>query len=306
MALNTQVSSSFSDHILAFIEKMFLDRLESELHIAKLGKKKTLPSNSGETVKWNRLSNLAANVTALTEGTTPNGQNITSSAVTATLYQYGGFVTIADWFKMTEVNDTMREVTDVLAYQAALSIDSLCRNELDANGTQNYVQAAANKAAVEAGSLELTSSDLKQIVRDLRVADVPGPYNGVIHPLMEYSLLNETGTTDWLTLAANNTTASEDIDDAKIGRAFDISLMRSSNIRADATEVNTYGNIFVGRDAFGVVDLASAGVKMIKKDFGAAGTEDPLDQRATIGYKFVFGVKVLEAVRCQALWAYGA
>ncbi len=306
MALNTQVSSSFSDHVLAFIEKMFLDRLMSELHLAKLGKQKTLGANQGETVKWNRLSNLAANVTALTEGTTPNGQNISSAAVTATLYQYGGYVTIADWFKMTEVNDTMRETTDILAYQAALSIDSLVRNECDANGTQVYAAGAASKALVESGTEEMSSSDLKKITKAMRVADVPGPLKGVIHPLMEFSLMNESGATDYITLASHNTTASAVIDNATIGRAFDLELSRSSNIRADATEVNTYGNIFVGRDAFGVVDLASAGVKMIKKDFGAAGTEDPLNQRATIAYKFVFGVKMLEAVRCQVLWAYGA
>ncbi len=44
---------------------------------------------------------------------------------------------------------------------------------------------------------------------------------------------------------------------------------------------------------------------MYRKPQGSAGTEDPIDQRATIGYKYSYAAKVLEAARVQVLWAYG-
>ncbi|NIU85166.1 MAG: N4-gp56 family major capsid protein, partial [Candidatus Thorarchaeota archaeon] len=68
---------------------------------------------------------------------------------------------------------------------------------------------------------------------------------------------------------------------------------------------NTYGNIFFGAEAFGTVDISSMGLKMYRKPQGSAGTEDPIDQRATIGYKYSYAAKVLEAARVQVLWAYG-
>ena len=45
-----------------------------------------------------------------------------------------------------------------------------------------------------------------------------------------------------------------------------------------------YGCLFVGKGAYGVVDL-SEGTEVIVKPRGSSGTADPLDQRATAGWK---------------------
>jgi len=308
--LNVQVSTGFTDHIMAFLEKRFLDILRSELHLTKFGMPKMLAQHQGKTVKWNRFNNIAASVEALTESVSPDGVNLSSAAVTATLAGYGQFVSIADYFQMSAINDTQLAAVDLLSYTAALSLDSLARNELDTNGTQNYADSANNdtKAKVEAGVDNIGSLELKQVLKNMRKNDVPafedGNYRGVIHPLMEFDLISESGASDFVLLASN--TSNKISEKGEIGTAYGIKLVRSTNIRADETETNTYGNIFLGRNAYGTVDLQSAGLKIIRKPFGSAGTEDPLDQRATIGYKVYYAVKVLEAVRAQILWAYNA
>ena len=47
-----------------------------------------------------------------------------------------------------------------------------------------------------------------------------------------------------------------------------------------------YGCLFLGKNAYGVVDL-SEGTEVIVKPRGSSGTADPLDQRSSVGWKGV-------------------
>jgi len=306
MALNPNVKASFADHIDSFLEKKFLSRLEATLHLAKFGKKKSLPAHGGNTIKWNRFANFSANTTPLVDGTTPDGLALSSSSVSATVNQYGDYVTITDWFQLNAINDTQLDATDLLAYRAALSIDTLIRNELRSNGTQKYTSTNASQNDVETNTTTITSADLRKIQKALKVANVPkamgNDYVGIINPLMSFDLLSESAANSFVILAANTDNSAQ--MDGEIGKAYGIRLFESTNIGTD-TESNTYGNIFFGAEAFGTVDISSMGLKMYRKPMGSAGTEDPIDQRATIGYKYSYAAKVLEAVRVQVLWAYG-
>ena len=52
-----------------------------------------------------------------------------------------------------------------------------------------------------------------------------------------------------------------------------------------AAGVATYETLFFGAKAFAAVDHTSEGLQMIVKGLGSGGTEDPLDQRSTVGWK---------------------
>lgn len=53
-----------------------------------------------------------------------------------------------------------------------------------------------------------------------------------------------------------------------------------------------YGCLFVGKGAYGVVDL-SEGTEVIVKPRGSSGTADPLDQRSSVGWKGVHAAAIL-------------
>ena len=53
-----------------------------------------------------------------------------------------------------------------------------------------------------------------------------------------------------------------------------------------------YGCLFVGKGAYGVIDL-SEGTEVIVKPRGSSGTADPLDQRSTVGWKGVHAAAIL-------------
>jgi N4-gp56 family major capsid protein len=46
-----------------------------------------------------------------------------------------------------------------------------------------------------------------------------------------------------------------------------------------------YSNPVLAKNAFGVVDIEGGNAKNIVKSFGSGGTSDPLNQRATSGWK---------------------
>ena len=53
-----------------------------------------------------------------------------------------------------------------------------------------------------------------------------------------------------------------------------------------------YGCLFLGKGAYGVVDL-SEGTEVIVKPRGSSGTADPLDQRSSVGWKGVHAAAIL-------------
>ncbi|MBQ2997017.1 MAG: N4-gp56 family major capsid protein [Oscillibacter sp.] len=53
-----------------------------------------------------------------------------------------------------------------------------------------------------------------------------------------------------------------------------------------------YGCLFIGKGAYGVIDL-SEGTEVIVKPRGSSGTADPLDQRSTVGWKGVHAAAIL-------------
>lgn len=61
-----------------------------------------------------------------------------------------------------------------------------------------------------------------------------------------------------------------------------------------AGTVAVYPCIFLGKGAFGDVDLEGGGMETIVKALGSGGTADPLNQRSTIGWKCTgYGAKIL-------------
>ncbi len=86
----------------------------------------------------------------------------------------------------------------------------------------------------------------------------------------------------------NNTTTSMTLDTAI--DAADNTVIYPGEGGAKGCAV--YGCLFVGKGAYGVVDL-SEGTEVIVKPRGSSGTADPLDQRSSVGWKGVHAAAIL-------------
>ena len=54
---------------------------------------------------------------------------------------------------------------------------------------------------------------------------------------------------------------------------------------AGAKGRDVYATLVFGENAYGTTELADGGLALIVKQLGSAGTADPLNQRATVGWK---------------------
>ena len=54
---------------------------------------------------------------------------------------------------------------------------------------------------------------------------------------------------------------------------------------AGAAGRDVYSTLLLGADAYGVTEISGGGLETIVKQRGSSGTADPLDQRATTGWK---------------------
>lgn len=73
--------------------------------------------------------------------------------------------------------------------------------------------------------------------------------------------------------------------------------------KADGKQVAVFASIFLGQDAFGIVDPDGGAIQMIIKNKGEIG--GPLEQFSTVGTKFETGTKMLYQERALVLYHTG-
>lgn len=60
-----------------------------------------------------------------------------------------------------------------------------------------------------------------------------------------------------------------------------------------ANGIGVFSCLFLGKNAYGVTEIGGGGMRTIIKPLGSGGSSDPLEQRATIGWKALLTAKIL-------------
>jgi hypothetical protein len=93
---------------------------------------------------------------------------------TASVKQYGQFVALSDHIRMTALDPVVNETIEMLADQAAITMDTLVREELTGSAdATNVLYAAGNQRAAIAATNILTTTLLRKAVRALKKAKAP-------------------------------------------------------------------------------------------------------------------------------------
>lgn len=293
----------------AFYNRTMLERAQpADVH-GRFGQVRPVPKNSGNQAKFRRYSQLAAATTALTEGVTPSGSSLSVTDITATLAQYGDFVTLSDMIQLTTLDPLLTETAEILGDQAGTTIDQVRRDVLVA-GTSVAYSNGANRAAV---NTILSAGLLKQAVRALKrqnakkikqamaangniaTQGLRASFVGIIHPDTEATLKSITGYVP-LNAYPSQMAVMED----EVGYFDEIRFVSSTNAKVFAnggatggtnvistggSNADVYATLLFGADAYGVVPLSGEALRNIVKALGSAGSADPLDQRSTSGWK---------------------
>lgn len=295
----TQVTTqaSLSPTMQTYYDKKLLARLLPNLVHLKWAQKKPIPKGKGKTINFRRFSPLPHATTPLVEGVTPTGNNLAITEIEATVNQYGDYIELSDVLDLTAIDPVLDEATEVLAEQAAQTMDVTARDTLVAGTTVQYANGKLSRATIAATDV-LTVLEVRKSVRTLKrnnAKTIDGRnYLAIVEPGTTFDLQSDPKWEE-----AAKYAGSTQIFDGEIGRLYGVRFVETSYAKifagAGASGANVAATLVFGKEAYGMSDIESSGaVKNIIKQFGSGGTNDPLDQRATSGWKVLFTVKILE------------
>jgi len=300
------------------------------LQLEQFGQAYPLPTNSTQTAKFRRYflsgatgsagSGSAANpffiplaTTPLVEGVTPVGNKLANQDYTATLAQYGDFITISDVIVDTHTDEILAQATDVLGESAASTVETLRYNVLKAGTNVFYASKAASRAAL---LQPITLADIRRVATglnrqnaqkissvisssaDYNTKSVERAYFAVVHPDVESDIRNLAGFKPVADYGPHTSPLPGEIGSveqirfltstiiAPFGDAASSGGASTTTFRSTASNYpDVYPVLFFGRDAFGIVPLKgkSSMTPMVVNPKPAAG--DPLAQRGTVGWK---------------------
>jgi N4-gp56 family major capsid protein len=312
VALNTTASGGLTAEMKTYYDRKLLVRTVPNLLYAQFGQKRGIPKRGGKIVEFRRFSGLAVATTPLTEGALyTNIKDITVTAITATVAQYGDAVGFSDLVSTTTIDDVLDETVDILSEQASETIDEVIREVLVLTTSVIYASTATARNQVTA-AMVLDPATVRRAVLQLklnRAKKIDGFYHAIIHPRQAHDLMSST---EWR--EAQNYGQTGRIFDGSLGTLYGVKFWETdkSKVYADAGSpgtVDVYAAIFFGKDAYGVIDLAGHNLKTIFQPLGSAGTADPLEQQQTFGWKVGFVAKILNdafMVRVETATSTGA
>lgn len=286
------VKQDLSPEMKTFYDKVLIRSAEPYLVHDQFGQKRPIPKGSGKTIEFRQFSTLPKATTPLTEGVTPNGQKYSVMAFNATVQQYGAYIAISDMLELTAFDNQMAEITRMLGAQAGLTSDTLTRDELCQSTNIIRPNDREGRADLVAGDI-LSVKDIKKAVRALKRKNIPtisGNYVAIVHPDTVYDLWNDE---EWI--EASKYAGSTQIFQGEVGKLYGVRFVESTEAKIFTGGV--YATLVLGENAFGVTSINNGGIETITKQLGSGGSSDPLNQRATVGWKMNKAVKILEQSR---------
>lgn len=305
---NMTSSSGLSAGMQTYYNKLLLEDREADLVHEQFCTHIPFPRNSGTTMNLRKLLKLASNTTPLLEGNPGDGQMLSEVAVTMQIKQYGDYVRTTDWLDLVHLDERIERRVLRMRNAAWRSIDEMVRDEMATVPNVIYAGGKTARNALTASD-KLTNVEIRKAVvflkNHLAQPFGDGMFVGIINPNITYDLQDDDRF-----VAVSEYQDKQNIYKGEIGRLngfYGIRLVEATNMKiftgAGASSADVASVIVLGREAIYDTDLMGGNPRIIVKNPGSAGTQDPLDQIATVGWKLNgWGVKALQpqyAVRIE-------
>ena len=286
--------SNVNDFLTYLLKKSFLENGEPSTVFMRFG---TKASHQGyKSITWPRLWVMKTTLeqAALTEGVTPDGHTNVVKTVTAVPTQLGDYSIISDVLDVETLLPIIAAQGRELANNAGRLIDEYIQDTL-ANSSIGVIYAgdAANRASLTNADVMDLDLVLKACTFLASQGQTGERFKIIMHPNVFLDYAKSSSTNTWL-----NKLIYEDfkgIKDGFVTAGVNYDIYISANVKpfvVDADEdFNVYPTYAFRDGAYGVWTLQN--LQTFYKPFWAAGTEDPLNQRATVGWKCMYGAAVL-------------
>jgi len=299
---NLTTTTEVDPAVATFYDKTLLVRAVPNLVHERWAQRRPLSRRSGNTIKFRRYSKLSTATTPLTEGSTPPGQKLSKTDLTAQISHYGDFVHITDVIDLTVEDAVLTEANELLGEQMGETRDEIVRDILIATASSTDAAGGSNGGT----PTEMTKSDIDGIVKTLMgndakmVAPQISATTGVgTSPVRKaYWAVAHTDLLDDLEDVSNFRNVSEypsamGQEEGEWGATGNVRWILSSVANKNETPSPDEYNIpIIGMNAYAITDLEGS-TQSIVKAFGSGGTTDALNQRASAGWKNAFVARIL-------------
>jgi N4-gp56 family major capsid protein len=286
--INTNVTgdSGLSVENKTYYDMALIDEATPNLIHGQFGQKRNIPKGKGKKIEFRKYMSLGKQLTPLTEGVTPRGQKLEATSIEAEAKQYGGYVGLSDVLDLTAIDDNVLEATTLLGNQAGLTFDTIHRNAMHETTNEFFAPSKADGSVPTTVSgikndCYLTVDTIKRVVAWLKKNNAPkidGYYVAIVHPFVSYDIQSDEAWVD-----AHKYANPDNLYTGEIGRIAGVRFVETSE--AKVYENNVFGTLIFGANAYGTTEIEGGGLETIIKQLGSAGTEDPLNQRSTVGWK---------------------
>ena len=305
MAAGTTTTVQVDPEVNLFFDNILLDRHQPYYVYGYFAQERRIPQKNSKNAIFRRFDNLADALTPLTEGVTPNAEQVTKFDITATVQQYGKVVELSDDVIITVQDQTANEVADMLAQNMASTYDKIVRNMLVATSAQIDCLNGVNGNAVT----EVTTTDL-----EIAVDYVTNNNGKKLSPNQEgtnafgtapvwsafWMVISSELRTDFKNLSTFLATAEyprqQSVLEAELGSCDEVRLVMTSEAFKDASSPPIYSNMLFAANSYGRIMIDDQSMEMIIKPLGAG--QDPLNQRQTMGWKGRLGSVILDDSWC--------
>lgn len=302
-----------------FYERKFLEALQPEEHYSDFGDKVAIPANESNTIVNNKISELSTTEgSPLTEGTTPTEQTLTLTRIETSINQFGGYLRTTDRLSEESVNGLTAQFAQRLGWQGSRTMNLVHRDGLlGGTNVRRYNGAATIDLVTSSG---VAVADFEYMWNAFKVAHVrplaamtKGSTNIGTNPISEaYIMLVPVEARPFLeTLDDSNGNAYENVEKYagqvqtmknEIGRYREFRFVCDTEAKIFSNAAGTPQDIArclcFGRGiedkAYKVVDLAGGNMELITKPLGSSGSLDPLNQRASMGWKAKGGTFIVQ------------
>ena len=291
--INVTTQSGMSPTMKTFYDTTLLENARENMVFTQFGLKQPMKGNK---VEWRKFNTFAKALTPLEEGVIPSGQTFGMTKIEGEITQHGDFVAVSDRLEMESYDDVIFGATEEMGAAEGETYDTLTRNILVGGNSVFYCPSADGSGVNPDGratitpACTLTPDVVAQAATWLKKNKAPrinGSYVALIHPSVAYDLRSSS---EWKEYHKYNDTAP--IFKGEIGELHGVRFIETNEGKIwDNGTTKVYATLFLGKDAFGILEPEGEGMEMIIKGKGQIG--GPLEQFSTIGYKFCHGAKIL-------------
>ena len=218
-----------------FYDKNLLEMAKTKFVHAQFGQKRRIPRGQGKKVEFRRWVpfTITSDYNKLTEGVTPDGQDLAQTHLEATCTQHGAFVEVSDLLETTSYDDIATAATDMLGEQMGTVLEWITRDAMCAGTNVIYAGGKTNRVGLTASD-KLTTTEVRKAVRELKKAKAPMITTGgrkphyicICSPDATFDLQSDTM---WQNVSVYSN--AEQVYSGEIGRLFGVVFVESTEAK---------------------------------------------------------------------------